>query len=304
MKLTIFTPTYNRAYILENLYNSLLNQTNIDFEWIIIYDESIDNTDQLVESWINQNRLDIKYIKQSHGGKHRAINKASEIANGKYMFIVDSDDMLTKDAVEKVLEWIDEIDQDETFCGVSGLKILNNGQVVGGDIDSTNYVDATNFEREKYNLLGDKAEVYRTDLLKKYKFPEFDNEYFVTEEVCYQEIANAKYKIRWYNYPIYICDYLDDGLTNMGANNLEGHCKNYKGFCYLIKRAIKIQPFEYRYLYLKEFLKTKKALKKNMNECSKDLDISFLKYLCLYLVIYPLSFLKNKFLKVFRKIFR
>ena len=60
--LTIFTPTYNRGYILHQLYNSLLLQTNINFQWLIVDDGSTDTTKELVEKWISENRISIKYI--------------------------------------------------------------------------------------------------------------------------------------------------------------------------------------------------------------------------------------------------
>lgn len=47
-KLTVFTPTYNRAYIIERLYESLKKQTIKDFEWVIVYDGSTDNTKEVV----------------------------------------------------------------------------------------------------------------------------------------------------------------------------------------------------------------------------------------------------------------
>ena len=89
--ITVFTPTYNRAYIIENLYRSLQNQTTSDFEWLVIDDGSKDNTKELFTNWILENtNFPIRYYKVENGGKHRAINKATDIANGKLFFIVDS----------------------------------------------------------------------------------------------------------------------------------------------------------------------------------------------------------------------
>ena len=87
IKITIFTPTYNRDYIIINLYKSLLIQTLKDFEWLIIDDGSTDNTELLVSSFIKDNKINIRYIKQQNGGKHRAINKALEEAKGE-LFLV------------------------------------------------------------------------------------------------------------------------------------------------------------------------------------------------------------------------
>ena len=99
VKITVFTPTYNRAYTLERLYKSLLNQTSYDFEWLIVDDGSTDNTSELIKSFQNNQLFDVRYYKQGNGGKHVAINKGVELAEGELFFIVDSDDYLTDDAI-------------------------------------------------------------------------------------------------------------------------------------------------------------------------------------------------------------
>ncbi len=75
-KFTVFTPTYNRAHLLENLYNDLKAQTYDfnDFEWLIVDDGSSDSTKELVEKFISENKLNIRYIYKENGGKHTAIN--------------------------------------------------------------------------------------------------------------------------------------------------------------------------------------------------------------------------------------
>ena len=55
MRITVFTPTYNRAYIIDELYNSLKKQTFIDFEWLIIDDGSTDCTYEKVKNWSADN---------------------------------------------------------------------------------------------------------------------------------------------------------------------------------------------------------------------------------------------------------
>ena len=100
VKITVFTPTYNRGRILENLYHSLQKQINFHFEGLIIDDGSIDNTEEIVTNWQNEeNNFEIRYYKQKNGGKCRAINKALDLANGDLFFTVDSDDVLTDDAL-------------------------------------------------------------------------------------------------------------------------------------------------------------------------------------------------------------
>ncbi len=214
--ITVFTPVYNRAYIISNLYQSLRRQTCKDFEWIVIDDGSQDNIIEMVNKWIERdnNEFAIHFYSVGNGGKHRAINKAVKIAQGDAFFIVDSDDYITDDAIEWIEDKWSSIQDDEGFAGIAGLKILKEGKLTGsGQLTFTEYVDATNLERAKYNLDGDKAEIYKTELLQKYPFPEYDNEKFVTEAVVWNKIAYDGYKIRWFNKIIYICDYLDDGLS-------------------------------------------------------------------------------------------
>ena len=107
MLLTIFTPTYNRAYSLERLYKSLVTQSLKDFEWLVVDDGSTDNTEELINKFVSDNKVKICYFKQENGGKHRAINRGAAMAQGDYFLIVDSDDYLTSDAVESIKrEWI------------------------------------------------------------------------------------------------------------------------------------------------------------------------------------------------------
>ena len=62
MTLTILTPTYNRANMLPNLYNSLLTQTSRDFEWLIVDDGSTDDTETIVQQWIADNAMAVRYL--------------------------------------------------------------------------------------------------------------------------------------------------------------------------------------------------------------------------------------------------
>ena len=242
--LTMFTPSYNRGYLLPKLFESLQRQTCKEFEWIIVDDDSSDDTEEIVSQFVPKG-FTIKYYRQRHGGKHRAINLGVKNAAGTWFFIVDSDDCLTDDAAELIGEWTRDI-SDNMICGVAGLKISTTGKTWGGDpnFQLDTFVEAGNLERKKYNLDGDKAEVYRTDILKKYPFPEFDNEYFVTEGVVWNAIAADGYKLRWHNRPIYVCEYLEDGLTKGGANSHKGHMANINGYAVYVKQIMNWCSFQ------------------------------------------------------------
>lgn len=219
--ITVFTPTYNRVYCLENLYKSLLRQTNRDFEWLIVDDGSSDGTERLVEKWKMDNHLPITYIKTLNGGKHRAINKGVTLARGKYFFIVDSDDYLTDDAIEIVFFYGLQVENNDSFAGVCGLRIFPDGKIIGGEV-SFEVLDLSSVEyREESKRKGDMAEIFKTEVLKLYPFPEFPGENFIKESVVWNRIS-LKYKLRYFNKAIYVCDYLQDGLTR----SIRRHLKN------------------------------------------------------------------------------
>lgn len=212
MLLTILTPTYNRAYCLNNLYESLCRQSNCDFEWIIVDDGSTDNTHQVVGKWMVEQRINIRYIQQSNGGKHRAINRGIKIANGDFIFIVDSDDYLSDDAVEWINKEAYGIKNDSTFAGISGIRIRPDGTKIG-EGENFGVIDSNAIEiRLKHNIKGDLAEIYKTDILKKFPFPEYDGEKFCPEALIWFRIGRL-FKMRYIYKGIYVCEYLDDGLT-------------------------------------------------------------------------------------------
>lgn len=276
--LTVFTPTYNRSNLLDRLFRSLCSQGRYDFEWLVVDDESTDDTDEKMREFINDKecKFQIKYLKQKHGGKHRAINYALDNAEGEFFFIVDSDDYLVENAVEKVYGWLQDISEINKFAGVSGLKVKE--AELKEAYKKNSFVDVGGFEREYYGLLGDHAEIYRTDLMRKNKFPEYDGEYFVTEAVCWDAIAADGYIIRWYDEPIYVYDYLPEGLTMQGANKLQGNIKNHKGFCHYVSQAIKCKPLRQSMLDFFEYLKTSIKMKKNLVTQAADLNVSIFKY--------------------------
>ena len=211
-KITVFTPTFNRGYLMNKLFHSLNSQTNKHFEWLSVDDGSIDQTGELVETFKEQADFEIRYFYQQNGGKHRAINHGLDLARGELFFIVDSDDSLTDDAIEKIFNNYSGIAFDNSFAGVAFNKGFSKKRIVGETFEGT-YIDCDNLHRGKHNILGDKAEVYRTDILKSIKFPVVDGENFMSEVVLWNEVARRGYKLRWFNDIIYFCDYLEDGLT-------------------------------------------------------------------------------------------
>ncbi len=221
-RITVFTPVYNRAYTLGNLYQSLLRQGFLDFEWLIIDDGSTDNTSDLVKTW--QQRItpfEIRLFSTDNGGKHRAVNKGLDYAQGEVFFVVDSDEFLSDDALEKIDRWFYEIEGDPTISGIVANKGISCSETLNPffleDYLDLSFLEALEYHENGKSIFGgEKAIAFYSDVHRKYKYPEFEGERFLTEAIVYNRMAHDGYKMRFYNDIICIYEYLDDGLTKAG----------------------------------------------------------------------------------------
>ncbi len=212
MLVTIFTPTYNRKKLILRLYNSIVRQTDKNFEWIIVDDGSNDGTDDIVKRWINKGDVNIKYFYQNNHGKHSALNFGVQKAKGEMFFCVDSDDYLIEDAIS-ILRKTYTSQKDDSIAGIVALKSYINGEIIGQHMPN-NLLYANTYElSDVYKCGGDKSMIYRTDILKQYPYPVIDNEKFITECVVFDQIAK-KYKMFLLDTSLTVCEYQDNGLTS------------------------------------------------------------------------------------------
>ena len=212
MLITVFTPTYNREQLLSRLFTSLQEQSFKDFEWLIVDDGSTDNTHDVVQKFVEEGIVPIKYVFKRNGGKHRAINEGVKHAKGELFFIVDSDDMLPPDALKRVAEVYQQIKGDRDFGGVAGVDAYPDGRIVGSGLPAP-VIDCNSINiRSKYHVAGDLSEVFRTDVMREFPFPEIEGEKFCPEVLVWNRIAR-KYKLRYFNEAIYIAEYQPEGLT-------------------------------------------------------------------------------------------
>lgn len=211
MLITVFTPTYNRVHLLGRLYESLCAQQFTDFEWVIVDDGSTDGTASLVQGFIAEQRIDIKYLSQRNGGKHRAINHGVSQARGELFFIVDSDDYLPADSLQIIADEYAKCGKG--MGGVAGLDATVSGTVIGSGLPQ-DAVECNSMDiRFKHHVTGDMAEVFKTSVMKEFPFPEIDGEKFCPEALVWNRIAH-KYPLRYFNKVIYIAEYQADGLTD------------------------------------------------------------------------------------------
>ncbi len=213
--ITILTPAYNRASLLPRVFDSLLRQTFKNFEWIVVDDGSTDNTQEVLASLKERcgDTFPMTCLFKENGGKHMAINMGVKHASGELFFIVDSDDMLPLDALATVMEEWRPISGDESFGGVAGLDIaMDSHEVIGSGLPRE-HIDANAMDiRYRHHVTGDMKEVFRTEVLRQFPFPEFEGERFCPEQLVWFRIAR-RYKLRYFNKPIYIADYQPDGIT-------------------------------------------------------------------------------------------
>lgn len=228
MTITIFTPTYNRAHTIGRTYESLCRQTCKDFEWLVIDDGSTDNTRELIEGWIKENRIPIRYIYQENQGMHGAHNTAYKNIYTELNTCIDSDDWMPDNAVEKIVSFWHAKGSDKV-AGIIGLDATKEGQVIGcpfpKGMDRTTLMG---FYRNGGS--GDKKLVYRTDIVKKYpSYPLFKGEKYVGLSYLYM-LIDQDYDLLTLNHPLVIVEYQQDGSS---INMFKQYWNNPQGFAFL-----------------------------------------------------------------------
>ena len=286
MYLTICTATFNRKKTLIRLYKSLCTQTRKDFEWLIVDDGSEDGTWEYLEHiYREEHKFTINIYSQVNQGKHVAINKGIDEAKGDLFFIVDSDDYLPKDSVDMIYCLFDSLQGRKGYVGISGLKAYSNDKLVGKTYVGEFFLDVTNIQRTSYGIFGDRAEAYYTDILKKHKFPVYENEKFVSEAIVWNKIAYEGGKLRFFNKIIYYCEYQNDGLSNNVERAFLNSWLGYSAYVQqeMLYRKSVIRKITLLYYYCR-LAKYKKHL--SCKDVSYYLNINKINKKCLLSIIY------------------
>jgi glycosyltransferase involved in cell wall biosynthesis len=214
-KLTIFTPTYNRADTLYLNYQALVRQTCKNFIWMIIDDGSTDKTKTLVDNWKNHNNgFEIQYIYKENGGLHTAYNTAIENINTELTVCIDSDDYMPDNAVEIILDFWKTYGSDK-YAGIVGLDFDTKGNVIGDNLPDQKSINLIDLVTGKYPIVnGDRKNVVRTELYKKVApMKNFDNEKNFNPHYMHLLISKS-YDFLVLNKNLCFVDYQADGMTN------------------------------------------------------------------------------------------
>lgn len=236
--LTIFTPTYNRAYTLHMCYESLLRQTVKEFTWLIIDDGSSDNSRELVNSWIEENKINIKYYYQDNKGMHGAHNTAYELIDTELNVCIDSDDYLADNAVEKITTFWKKYGN-TSYAGIIALDADRRGEIIGTKLPE-NLKSATLYNLySTYKVSGDKKLVYRSDITRQTpSYPLFPNEKYCPLSYKYL-LIDRLFPLLIMNDVLCHVEYLIDGSS---MNMVKQYKSNPQGFAFFRRVAMENAP--------------------------------------------------------------
>ena len=234
--MTIVTPAFNRAHTLNRAYQSLVEQSNKNFVWLIIDDGSTDNTEEIVYSFIKEEKIEIKYIKKENGGKASALNMGLDLIDTPYCTCLDSDDWFPVKAIETALKLLNEEQNNPECCGVIGLKATGDGVFTGnGSIPQTyKYINIVEIYFD-CKIESEFATFYKSTIAKEYRFPIIKGEKFMPPSWFHYAVGEQyRFRVSWELLCFF--EYMDDGLTK---NKSKVIIKNPKSYTLIKKMSLK-----------------------------------------------------------------
>ncbi|MFL2077012.1 glycosyltransferase family A protein [Marinilactibacillus psychrotolerans] len=237
--LTILTPTYNRVLELTRVYESLIVQSSKNFKWMIIDDGSIDSTESVVAQWIHEGIIPISYKKQINSGKVRTMNVGIKEAETALWLCLDSDDWLNSNAVQIIENEYQKIKDDSLLCGMIGLRYTSNEKTMQNKIIPIEF-DKVNYQTLRYKLkiAPEYVEIFKTDILKKYLYPEIQNEKYFPLSYLHDQLSQ-KYDFLVLHQPVMYIEYQDSGMTKKRTELI---LKNPIGYMLFKKQLLELAP--------------------------------------------------------------
>ncbi len=264
--ITIFTPTYNREHTLGRLYESIKKQACDQLEWLIVDDGSTDNTRELVQSFIREGKIAIRYVFKENGGKHTALNMGIQEAGREYFVCVDSDDLLTKEGLRKVKECVAQEQPD----GIIAYKTrYGTGERIGkafpDDLKKTTLLALIN----TYCCGGDRTLIYKTQHLQKIVIPEPEGQRFFPETYLYDRF-DEQFECVLLRENICDCEYQTDGYSNSFRDLMINNAVSMKWFFaeridMPVSRAVRFDA-AYRYIAFSMMARSKQGAYQGKNK--------------------------------------
>lgn len=248
---TIFSSVYNRKHTIHRVWDSLINQTNKNFEWIIINNGSEDDIEPLLEEYRSKADFSVKIFHQENKGKYMAFNRALDIAKGELFIPADSDDTFEFNTIERFNEIWNEYKNDD-IAGITVLCKYHDGVIVGEKFP----VEGVSTYKDivyKYKVGGEKWGCVRLDLLKKYRFPTSFNVKYFPDWYVWTQIG-FNYKTIFFNEPLRLY-FQDAGNQITNKKYLSREFMKMKNFITLQKINY-VFPEVGKYISIREYLET------------------------------------------------
>lgn len=250
-KITIVTPTYNRAHTITRSYESLKKQSFKDFKWIIMDDGSTDGTKELVEQFKNENIIDIDYFWNENQHKFITVFEGIKKIETPYFMILDSDDTYPEDALENLISEVEKIENQDDFISVMGLSADENGKIVGNQYPNNGF-DGSIFEmRYKYKVRGDKNGIFFTSTyhryLQNFDYKKYKGKGYIPQSVFFNIYDAQGIKTRFINKIVrnYHMDENDPqsvSNTRWTGKNTYGLMEGYRSFLNCYHKELKTYP--------------------------------------------------------------
>lgn len=227
-KITIVTPTFNRAHTLTRVYSSLQKQTFKDFVWLIADDGSTDDTEALIQSFIIEEKIDVIYQKYENSKKFYTVFKAIETVDTPFFTILDSDDAYVENALEVMHETVKVLDS-EHFISATFNSCYPDGSLVGTLFPKD--FDGTILEmRTKLRVRGDKHTIFirkvYQDYLDKFDYQKYKNLY-APQRIFFQIYDSQNMLSRFVNKTVRI--YFENKSDSASMSNDRVKSSSYLG---------------------------------------------------------------------------
>lgn len=179
MKLSVIVPVYNTERYLRKCLDSILAQTFTDYEIIIVNDASPDQSQVIIDEYMQVHSC-ITCIKKPNGGISDARNAGLKIAGGEYISFIDSDDYIREDMFEKMIKKAESEDFDLVCCDMDYIFEDGKTKTVSSHIES----DLRDFEAIKESM----TRIYPAPWNKIYHRRLFDHGVRFTKGVWYEDM--------------------------------------------------------------------------------------------------------------------
>ena len=173
-KISIIIPVYKVEKYIRKCVDSAINQTHLNLEIILVDDGTPDNSGKICDEYAQKDTR-IKVIHKKNGGLSDARNFGLDIAKGKYIFLLDSDDYIEKDTIEYLYELCERYNAD---IGIGKTRFLYENQQSNIKSPSKDNIKIYNTEEALETMLYSQEftnsawnKLYKTELFANIRFP-------------------------------------------------------------------------------------------------------------------------------------